>query len=129
MRQLIEERRISKDTHQDMLGGLMKSDENKHQLDDAEIVDQIITILYSGYETVSTTSMMAIKYLHDHPRALQELRVSLPNICTSKKKTISSFYLLFLDSMIYSDFFFFSERTFGNQRKEKSRGSDRMERP
>ena len=38
--------------------------------------DQIITILYSGYETVSTTSMMAVKYLHDHPRVLEELRVS-----------------------------------------------------
>uniref|UniRef100_A0A6N2LEU0 Cytochrome P450 85A n=1 Tax=Salix viminalis TaxID=40686 RepID=A0A6N2LEU0_SALVM len=35
---------------------------------------QIITILYSGYETVSTTSMMAVKYLHDHPLVLEELR-------------------------------------------------------
>ncbi|KAF7146326.1 hypothetical protein RHSIM_Rhsim04G0053500 [Rhododendron simsii] len=31
-------------------------------------------ILYSGFETVSTTSMMAIKYLHDHSSALQEIR-------------------------------------------------------
>lgn len=74
--QLIEERRASKKTHQDMLGCLMRSDENRYKLTDEEIIDQIITILYSGYETVSTTSMMAVKYLHDHPRALQELRVS-----------------------------------------------------
>jgi brassinosteroid-6-oxidase 1 len=74
--QLIEERRASQETHQDMLGCLMRSDENRHKLTDEEIIDQIITILYSGYETVSTTSMMAIKYLHDHPRVLQELRVS-----------------------------------------------------
>lgn len=72
--QLIEERRDSQETHQDMLSCLMRSDENRHKLTDAEIIDQIITILYSGYETVSTTSMMAIKYLHDHPRVLQELR-------------------------------------------------------
>ncbi|KAI8026186.1 Cytochrome P450 85A1 [Camellia lanceoleosa] len=35
----------------------------------------MIAILYSGYETVSTTSMMAVKYLHDHSNVLQELRV------------------------------------------------------
>ncbi|KAK4602928.1 hypothetical protein RGQ29_011777 [Quercus rubra] len=72
--QLIDERRASKETHEDMLGSLMRSDENRYKLSDEEIIDQIITILYSGYETVSTTSMMAVKYLHDHPRALQEIR-------------------------------------------------------
>lgn len=56
----------------DHLLGIVKS---KYELCDEEIIDQIITILYSGYETVSTTSMMAIKYLRDHPKALQELRV------------------------------------------------------
>ncbi|OAY60307.1 cytochrome P450 85A [Manihot esculenta] len=74
LRQLIEERRASKETHQDMLGCLLKSEESRYKLTDEEIIDQIITILYSGYETVSTTSMMAVKYLHDHPRVLQELR-------------------------------------------------------
>lgn len=79
LRQLIDGRRASKLYHQDMLGRLMRTEENKFKLTDEEIIDQIITILYSGYETVSTTSMMAVKYLHDHPRVLQELRVSLDN--------------------------------------------------
>ncbi|KAB1211433.1 Cytochrome P450 85A [Morella rubra] len=74
LRGLIEERRASQETHQDMLGCLMRREENRYKLTDEEIIDQIITILYSGYETVSTTSMMAIKYLHDHPKVLQELR-------------------------------------------------------
>ncbi|KAL5805775.1 hypothetical protein ACOSQ4_028508 [Xanthoceras sorbifolium] len=74
LRKLIDERRASGETHQDMLGCLMNSQENKYKLSDEEIIDQIITILYSGYETVSTTSMMAVKYLHDHPKVLQELR-------------------------------------------------------
>ncbi|XWS36847.1 hypothetical protein CRYUN_Cryun20dG0120900 [Craigia yunnanensis] len=73
--QLIEERRDSEESHKDMLGYLMRRDDsNKHKLSDDEIIDQIITILYSGYETVSTTSMMAVKFLHDHPRVLEELR-------------------------------------------------------
>ncbi|KAF3444909.1 hypothetical protein FNV43_RR14602 [Rhamnella rubrinervis] len=74
LRKLIEERRASKEDHQDMLSCLMRNEENRYKLTDEEIIDQIITILYSGYETVSTTSMMAVKYLHDHPRVLQELR-------------------------------------------------------
>jgi len=53
------------------------SEENKYKLKDEEIIDQIITVLYSGYETVSTTSMMAVKFLHDHPKVLQQLRVSI----------------------------------------------------
>uniref|UniRef100_A0A2P2IZ72 Uncharacterized protein MANES_02G058500 n=1 Tax=Rhizophora mucronata TaxID=61149 RepID=A0A2P2IZ72_RHIMU len=74
VRQIIAERRASKEPHNDMLGCLMKSEENRYNLTDDEIIDQIITILYSGYETVSTTSMMAVKYLNDHPRVLEELR-------------------------------------------------------
>ncbi|KAJ6926785.1 cytochrome P450 85A-like [Populus alba x Populus x berolinensis] len=73
-REVIQGRRESRLSHQDMLGKLMRTEENKYKLTDEEIIDQIITILYSGYETVSTTSMMAVKYLHDHPRVLQELR-------------------------------------------------------
>ncbi|KAJ6371195.1 hypothetical protein OIU77_001656 [Salix suchowensis] len=56
LRQLIEGRRASKLYHQDMLGRLLRTEENKYKLTDEEIIDQIITILYSGYETVSTTS-------------------------------------------------------------------------
>ncbi|KAJ7971111.1 Cytochrome P450 [Quillaja saponaria] len=72
--QLLEERRASKETHQDMLNCLLRKEENRYKLTDEEIIDLIITILYSGYETVSTTSMMAIKNLHDHSQVLQELR-------------------------------------------------------
>lgn len=76
LRQVTEERRASSINHNDILGHLIRNDDSKYHLNDKEIHDQIITILNSGYETVSKTSMMAIKYLHDHPRALQELRVS-----------------------------------------------------
>ncbi|KAL3644595.1 hypothetical protein CASFOL_009775 [Castilleja foliolosa] len=74
LRELIDNRRASKVNYDDMLDHMLQDDETKNALNDEEIIDQIITILYSGYETVSTTSMMTIKYLHDHPQALQELR-------------------------------------------------------
>ncbi|KAK9277140.1 hypothetical protein L1049_006679 [Liquidambar formosana] len=74
LKKIIEERRASSLIHNDMLDNLLRNEDSKYNLSDEEILDLIITILYSGYETVSTTSMMAIKYVHDHPRALQELR-------------------------------------------------------
>lgn len=77
LRRIVEERRGSEIHHKDMLDQILRNEKLKYNLSDEEIIDQIITILYSSYETVSTTSMMAIKYLHDNPRALQQLRVSV----------------------------------------------------
>ncbi|CAL9188422.1 cytochrome P450 85A1-like [Musa acuminata AAA Group] len=75
LRQLIEERRVSGCYHDDMLDSLLKIDDSSRgKLDDEQIIDLIIALVYSGYETVSTTSMMAVKYLHDHPGVLVELR-------------------------------------------------------
>ncbi|XP_042449719.1 cytochrome P450 85A1-like [Zingiber officinale] len=75
LRCLIEERRASECSHSDMLDSLLRMDgSSKVKLDDEQIIDLIIALVYSGYETVSTTSMMAVKYLHDHPRVLEGLR-------------------------------------------------------
>jgi len=94
----MQERKESGETFTDMLGYLMKKEDNRYLLTDKEIRDQVVTILYSGYETVSTTSMMALKYLHDHPKALEELRV-----CTFRKNLLNRF--LWFGSVI--DFFWF----------------------
>ncbi|KAK4346406.1 hypothetical protein RND71_032745 [Anisodus tanguticus] len=85
LRTLIEERRASKQIQHDMLGYLMNEEASRYKLTDDEMIDLIITILYSGYETVSTTSMMAVKYLHDHPKVLEELRKEHMAIREKKK--------------------------------------------
>ncbi|GAV78763.1 p450 domain-containing protein [Cephalotus follicularis] len=74
LKQIVKERRASSTVQNDMVDQLLSNEDSKYKLGDQEIFDQIITILYSGYETVSATSMMAIKYLYDNPRALQQLR-------------------------------------------------------
>ncbi|CAL9767092.1 unnamed protein product [Musa acuminata subsp. burmannicoides] len=72
---IIEQRRISRCSYNDILDHLLKIDpSSKVKLDDEQIIDLMIALIYSGYETVSTTSMMAVKYIHDHPRVLDELR-------------------------------------------------------
>ncbi|XP_037475170.1 cytochrome P450 85A1-like [Triticum dicoccoides] len=76
LEQMIAERRSSGDAHDDMLDALLRSgdDGTREKLTDEQIIDLLIALIYSGYETMSTTSMMAVKYLSDHPRALDELR-------------------------------------------------------
>jgi len=69
------ERRVSLRNHNDMLAELLGNENTKYNLNDEQIYDQVFTLLYSGYETVSITTMMAIKYLYGHPKALEELRV------------------------------------------------------
>ncbi|CAM8950472.1 unnamed protein product [Rhodiola kirilowii] len=70
---LLKERRgNSSVVYNDLLSSMME--DSKYQLTDDEVIDQVITILYSGYETMSTTSMMAVKFVTDHPEVLQELR-------------------------------------------------------
>ncbi|XP_037481815.1 cytochrome P450 85A1-like [Triticum dicoccoides] len=76
LEKMIAERRSSIQAHGDMLEALLRSgdDGTREKLSDEQIIDLIITIIYDGYETMSMTSMMAVKYLSDHPQALQELR-------------------------------------------------------
>ena len=79
LEQMIAERRSSDHAHNDLLDALLSgNDGTREKLTDEQIIDLIITLIYSGYETMSTTSMMAVKYLSDHPRALEELRVHIP---------------------------------------------------
>ncbi|KAM4110458.1 hypothetical protein ACB094_03G196900 [Castanea mollissima] len=74
LKQIMEKRSASRKTHDDMFAELIGNEKSRYHLSEEQIFDQIFAILYSGYETVSVTSMMAIKFLHDHPKALQELR-------------------------------------------------------
>uniref|UniRef100_A0A453A8J7 Cytochrome P450 n=1 Tax=Aegilops tauschii subsp. strangulata TaxID=200361 RepID=A0A453A8J7_AEGTS len=59
------------------------NDGTREKLTDEQIIDLLIALIYSGYETMSTTSMMAVKYLSDHPQALEELRVCTDILCKS----------------------------------------------
>ena len=97
---MAERRSRSLGVGDDMLADLLNKEDPKHSLlSDDEILDQIITILYSGYETVSKTTMMSMKYLHDHPKALQQLRVSTTT--TPSSITLINFSPFSLRSFIH----------------------------
>ena len=72
------------DIHNDMVVMLLNDkEEEEHglsvdfKLTEEQILDLLISIINVVYETVSTTTMMADKYLHHYPEALRQLRVSI----------------------------------------------------
>jgi brassinosteroid-6-oxidase 1 len=76
LQQMIHDRRSSGCAHDDILDALLTGNEGtRAKLTDEQIIDLLITLIYSGYETVSTTTMMAVKYLSDSPKALERIRV------------------------------------------------------
>ncbi|CAA6662921.1 unnamed protein product [Spirodela intermedia] len=67
----------------DILSFLLREEERQEEqevhrtrpkLTDDQTIDLLVTIMYTGFEAVSSTVTMVVKYLHDHPSALQELR-------------------------------------------------------
>ncbi|KAB1206770.1 Cytochrome P450 85A1 [Morella rubra] len=74
LKQIVAERRASSTVQDNILAELLGNGRTKFHLNEEQIFDQVFTLLHSGYETVSTTSMMTLKYLHDHPKILEELR-------------------------------------------------------
>ncbi|KAG6523867.1 hypothetical protein ZIOFF_013754 [Zingiber officinale] len=87
LEKLIEKRRASPgESQHDILDALLNTnDTGKPNLTDEQIVDVVLTLIYTGFETVSTTLMMTVKYLHDHPEALEELRNEQSAIRKRKK--------------------------------------------
>lgn len=86
LREILEKRKASPNEHDDILDHILRFDDNSNsQLTEEQIIDLMITIIYSGFETVSTTTMMCVKYLSDNPAALQELSKEHIGIREKKK--------------------------------------------
>ncbi|KAJ3692477.1 hypothetical protein LUZ60_012827 [Juncus effusus] len=77
MGEMVNDRRASTCHKNDILETLLTSEDcnnNMIKLSDEQIIDLIINFFFSGYETVTSIMMLAVKYLHDHPNAQHELR-------------------------------------------------------
>ena len=67
----VARRRASGEERDDVLGLLLRStDVDENPLDDAEIRDQLMTMLVAGHETTATATCWAVERLLRHPRAL-----------------------------------------------------------
>ena len=58
------------ESREDLLGALLEK-----KMSDEQIVDMVISLLVAGYETTSIIMTLAVKFLADCPKALEQLQV------------------------------------------------------
>ncbi|CAM8985446.1 unnamed protein product [Rhodiola kirilowii] len=94
-------RTVDTETEYDLMDGLMKiQDENSNNLSDEEIIDNIIGLVFAGFESTSLASMWAVYYLAKFPYVLERLREE--NIALSKKKNGGFITLEDVSSLLYT---------------------------
>ncbi|KAL3834729.1 hypothetical protein ACJIZ3_009465 [Penstemon smallii] len=69
-------RRMSKDNNLDFIGLLLKEIEDEGTILTEEFaMDMVYTLLFAAVETVTPAMALCLKYLHEHPKVLEELKV------------------------------------------------------
>ncbi|KAJ1297672.1 hypothetical protein BS78_01G394900 [Paspalum vaginatum] len=73
--ELQRRRKKELDVHNDLMGGLMQmEDDQGKKLDDDEVVHNIVTLVFAGFESTSNNIMWAVYHLAKSPDALRKLR-------------------------------------------------------
>ncbi|MFV8828542.1 cytochrome P450 [Alkalihalobacterium sp. APHAB7] len=79
---IIEERRKSKNRHEDLLGMLMKarSDVNGLRMSDQQLMDELMTIFLAGHETTANALTWTLYLLTQHPHVMKKLNEELSEV-------------------------------------------------
>jgi len=90
----ISQRRVENDTSRtDILSLLMSARDDKgEQMSDAELRDQLVSLLLLGYETTSGALAWVFYLIHSHPQVYQKLMSELP-ACGTPEAIAQSPYL------------------------------------
>lgn len=83
---IISKRRDGKDVHHDFLQTLLRKhskearDDDLDKLTDAQLKDNILTLLVAGHDTTTAALTWLVKFLGENPDVLQNLRVMMSSI-------------------------------------------------
>ncbi|WP_227938256.1 cytochrome P450 [Alkalihalobacillus deserti] len=93
---IIEKRRNSLDTHQDLLGILMaaRNEENGLGMSDRQLRDELMTIFLAGHETTGNALIWTLFLLSQNPRAEQKLHEELDQVVGARQIRPDDFNLL-----------------------------------
>lgn len=76
---IIKERKEERSVQKGLLGCLLNSrDENGQILTDDQIADNIIGVLFAAQDTTASMLTWILKYIHDDPKLLAAIRVTIP---------------------------------------------------
>ncbi|MFS8016541.1 putative (+)-abscisic acid 8'-hydroxylase [Helianthus anomalus] len=75
--EMIKSRRSSNECHEDFLQSMLDRDPlDDERLDDAEIMDNMLTLIIAGQTTTAAAMMWSVKFLDENKEAQNMLRVS-----------------------------------------------------
>ncbi len=96
---LIAERRASMDEASDMLGFLMntRDKETGEVMNDTQLRDEIVTLLFSGFDTTSRTLSWVFHALSQHPEVEQALHEELERVLGGRNPTLAD-----LPNLVYT---------------------------
>ena len=80
LKEIIAERLASTATHHDMLDMLLSSRyENGEQMEEEQIIDEILVLLFAGHETTANTLSWLLYLMATHPAEAEKLKNSIKN--------------------------------------------------
>ncbi len=80
LKEIIAERLASTATHHDMLDMLLNSKyENGEQMEEEQIIDEILVLLFAGHETTANTLSWLLYLMATHPAEAEKLKNSIKN--------------------------------------------------
>ncbi|WVZ56524.1 hypothetical protein U9M48_007040 [Paspalum notatum var. saurae] len=89
------------DAHNDLMSGLMQMEDSQgKKLNDDEVVHNIVSLVFAGYESTSNAIMWAVYHLAKSPNALRKLREE--NVAVSRDKNGGFITLDDIPSMKYT---------------------------
>jgi (+)-abscisic acid 8'-hydroxylase len=77
LNEIVADRRARGDQGGDLLGGLMRARDGSGAaaLTDDQIADNVIGVLFAAQDTTASVLTWILKYLRDHPKLLQAVKV------------------------------------------------------
>jgi len=81
---MAKERQIGE--KKDLINILLEmNDEAGEKLEDKDIIDLLITLLFGGHDSIAAGMMLTIMYLTEHPLCLKKAKVNYLEVVTSKE--------------------------------------------
>lgn len=86
LRKMIQKRRESGDPGGGLLGVLLGL-KGKEELNDSQIADNIIGVIFAAHDTTASVLTWLLKYLHDHPHLLDAVKMEQEDIKCRRLET------------------------------------------
>jgi len=86
----------------DLLNILLEmNDESGEKLEDKDIIDLLISLLFGGHDSIAAGMMLTIMYLTEHPLCLKKAKVNVLRLSPTKGYMFLGLSKIVLDALVF----------------------------